>query len=464
MGCWAWLCAFLCLAWFKGTSCLNTQLVNEAIVSNFKTLKATWNLSDSELYAHIVNKISRVSPTRDFHIDDLGLGSLNTSCHDDVNECEKFLQENCVDVSRIALKTRKISSWFPYIIYEAFFASDCQNAMPVKSRAKSSSAQAWGYGLGFVTLICIISNVGAIFTPFMDHRYFQRVLLFCVALAVGTLCATGMLVLIPESMHLTADDSPVPDYHLKMSTAMGGLYFFYISEKFLKMWFNRKKKGVPREHSEMDLHYKNVQENGETTLNKEQTDPMLKPEEGTTKRYNNPLYKFSRTKKLTTVALMIMIGDALHNFVDGISIGAAFTEDTYLGISVSLAVVCEELPHELGDIAILLHSGLTMKRSLLYNFLAATTCYIGLVIGILLGENTDANTWIFAIAGGMFVYISLVDMIPEMGDQLRVVVVRGDESVWAALFLQNVGLIAGYDEQNGFRKGRSTSDHLASLT
>ncbi|KAH3886038.1 hypothetical protein DPMN_010039 [Dreissena polymorpha] len=52
-----------------------------------------------------------------------------------------------------------------------------------------------------------------------------------------------------------------------------------------------------------------------------------------------------------------------------------------------------------------------MKRSLLYNFLAATTCYIGLVIGILLGENTDANTWIFAIAGGMFVYISLVDMV-----------------------------------------------------
>lgn len=46
---------------------------------------------------------------------------------------------------------------------------------------------------------------------------------------------------------------------------------------------------------------------------------------------------------------MIMIGDALHNFVDGISIGAAFTEDTYLGISVSLAVVCEELPHELGN-------------------------------------------------------------------------------------------------------------------
>jgi len=60
------------------------------------------------------------------------------------------------------------------------------------------------------------------------------------------------------------------------------------------------------------------------------------------------LFILERTNKISTVALMIMIGDALHNFVDGISIGAAFTENMYLGISVSLAIICEELPHELG--------------------------------------------------------------------------------------------------------------------
>ena len=64
-----------------------------------------------------------------------------------------------------------------------------------------------------------------------------------------------------------------------------------------------------------------------------------------------------------------------------------------------------------GDIAILLNSGLNMRRSLCYNFLAALTCYVGLVIGIVLGENTNANMWIFAVAGGMFVYIALVDMV-----------------------------------------------------
>lgn len=64
-----------------------------------------------------------------------------------------------------------------------------------------------------------------------------------------------------------------------------------------------------------------------------------------------------------------------------------------------------------GDIAILLHTGLNMRRSLCYNFVAALPIYIGLALGIVLGENTNANTWIFAVAGGMFVYLSLVDMV-----------------------------------------------------
>ena len=61
---------------------------------------------------------------------------------------------------------------------------------------------------------------------------------------------------------------------------------------------------------------------------------------------------------------------------------------------------------------------MTIKRALLYNFLSSLSCYLGLVIGIVLGENTSANTWIFAIAGGMFLYISLVDMV---GDALGTV-------------------------------------------
>ena len=64
------------------------------------------------------------------------------------------------------------------------------------------------------------------------------------------------------------------------------------------------------------------------------------------------------------------------------------------------------------DIAILLHSGLTMKRAVCINFLSACVCYIGVILGILLGTNIEAaNLWIFAIAGGLFLYVPLVDMV-----------------------------------------------------
>ena len=65
---------------------------------------------------------------------------------------------------------------------------------------------------------------------------------------------------------------------------------------------------------------------------------------------------------IATVAWMIIFGDGVHNFIDGLSIGAAFSESILTGISVSVAVLCEEFPHELGDFAVLLNSGMSMKQ------------------------------------------------------------------------------------------------------
>lgn len=131
---------------------------------------------------------------------------------------------------------------------------------------------------------------------------------------------------------------------------------------------------------------------------------------------------------------MIIFGDGLHNFIDGVSIGASFTESLLSGFSVSVAVIAEEFPHELGktftttvtqffkfenislgDVAILVSAGMTLRQALVYNLLSALSCYVGFAIGALFG-NLDENfaPYIFAFAGGMFLYISISCMIPEM--------------------------------------------------
>lgn len=109
---------------------------------------------------------------------------------------------------------------------------------------------------------------------------------------------------------------------------------------------------------------------------------------------------------------MIIFGDGFHNFIDGISIGASFTESVHAGVSVSMAVLCEEFPHELGDVAILVAAGMTLRQAFLYNLLSAITCYIGFGIGVVIGElGPDVTKYAFALAGGMFLYISLGCMV-----------------------------------------------------
>ena len=114
-------------------------------------------------------------------------------------------------------------------------------------------------------------------------------------------------------------------------------------------------------------------------------------------------------------------------------------------MSISIAVLCEELPHELGDLAILLNSGMSLKRALLYNFLSACTCFLGLVVGILMGrELPEASTWIFAIAGGMFLYISLVDMLPEMTVTAEEASRESVKKGLSMLLVQNIGMLTGF--------------------
>ncbi|XP_054162718.1 zinc transporter ZIP6-like [Oppia nitens] len=114
-----------------------------------------------------------------------------------------------------------------------------------------------------------------------------------------------------------------------------------------------------------------------------------------------------------SVIYTVITGDGLHNFCDGIAIGVAFAGSGVSGgLSTTIAVLCHELPHEVGDFAVLLRAGLAVKRAIIYNILSAFLCFIGMTVGVLVGRINDS--WLSAAIAGMFLYIALVDMIPQL--------------------------------------------------
>jgi zinc and cadmium transporter len=118
-------------------------------------------------------------------------------------------------------------------------------------------------------------------------------------------------------------------------------------------------------------------------------------------------------------APLIIIGDAFHNFVDGVVIAAAFLTSVPLGIATSLAVIAHEIPQEVGDFAILLDSGYGRARALVLNGLSAAATLPGAVLAYFwLGETREAVPYILAISAASFIYIATADLIPELHRQL----------------------------------------------
>ena len=129
---------------------------------------------------------------------------------------------------------------------------------------------------------------------------------------------------------------------------------------------------------------------------------------------HSPSHIHSAPNSISSVAWMVIFGDGIHNFVDGLAIGAAFNESYTSGLSTSIAILCHELPHEVGDFAMLLKAGMSVKKAVFYNMLSSVISFVGMILGHYLGDFDDFTPWIFTGTAGIFLYVALVDMIPEL--------------------------------------------------
>jgi zinc and cadmium transporter len=123
----------------------------------------------------------------------------------------------------------------------------------------------------------------------------------------------------------------------------------------------------------------------------------------------------SHSEEVHAVVHLTILGDALHNFLDGIAIAASFLVSIPVGIATATAVIFHEIPQEIGQFAILVHGGWSKKKALLYNFISALTAIFGaLLVLIFAGSFAGAPTVLLGLGAASFIYIAMADLIPEL--------------------------------------------------
>jgi zinc and cadmium transporter len=242
--------------------------------------------------------------------------------------------------------------------------------------------------LGFLMIIVIgsLSLIGA-FMISIREKTLDKILFILIAFGTGTILASALFDLIPESLHhleeLNAEGATVTESSLFISVIFGFVMFFII-ERFI-YWFH----GHAHEKDDQLVCYAGIDDGGGMSIN--------------------------RGNKIKSFALLNLIGDGLHNFLDGVIIMVAFMSGTRNGIIVTLAVLFHEFPQEIGDFGILIYGGFSKKKALFFNFLSGMVALLGGLLAFVLSDVLELfNFFFLAFSGGGFLYIASAELMPEL--------------------------------------------------
>ena len=226
--------------------------------------------------------------------------------------------------------------------------------------------------------ISLLSLLGAFFLSRSD-AFLKKITFWLIGLSTGTLLGGAFLHLIPESLEVLSSELVFPLVLISFS-------LFFLLEKLLH-WHHCH-------DGDCDVH---------------------------------------------TMGYVNLTGDAIHNFIDGIIIAAAFSLDFKLGLVTTFALAVHEIPQEIGDFGVLIYSGFEKGKALFYNFLVALTSILGGILGyFFLSSFSAALPYLLPIAAGGFLYISTSDLIPELRNEPDI------SKVLKAFVLFALGLVLMY--------------------
>ncbi|MCW4037469.1 MAG: ZIP family metal transporter [Candidatus Bathyarchaeota archaeon] len=211
--------------------------------------------------------------------------------------------------------------------------------------------------LASVALVSLIAFTGLLFIS-LKEAFLKRTLMILVSFASGSLIGGAFIHLLPEALE---QSGPNVFYYV-----VAGIMLFFIMEKFL---------------------YWRHCHNG--------------------------------TCSVHTFAFLNLIGDGIHNFIDGMIIASSYLHSHDLGVATTLAVIFHEIPQEIGDFGVLVYGGLSKRKALTYNFLSALTAIAGALVTYHLALIQSIEQWLIPIAAGGFIYIAGTDLMPELHKQFQ---------------------------------------------
>lgn len=200
----------------------------------------------------------------------------------------------------------------------------------------------------------------------------SRIVKSLVSLSAGVLLGTSLLHVLPEAFESHASPQTL------FGTLLGGLLFFWLLEKAELYRHVHHHEGDGHDHH----HHFDAQQAGRGGLS-------------------------------------VLVGDAVHNFCDGVIIAAAFIADPKLGVATALAVAAHEIPQEVGDYIVLLNAGFSRRKALLFNALSGLAAVAGGVMGFyLLGPWEAMLPYLLVVASSSFIYVAVADLLPQLQQRL----------------------------------------------